>query len=104
MAAPEKLIKKRKFAIPVDRDVVARDWRPRGYSCEPFTDPPGREWNDFCHATDKLVTVVEGRLELTVGREKVMCGAGDEVFIPNGAVHSVKNVALSATRWLYGYA
>lgn len=98
-----QLIEKRKFATPVDRDAVARDWRARGYSCEPFTDPPGREWNDFCHATNELVTVVEGKLALTVGGETMICEAGDEVFIPKGAVHSVKNVAPGTTRWLYGY-
>jgi hypothetical protein len=25
------------------------------------------------------------------------------VFIPKGALHSVKNVHVTATRWLYGY-
>ena len=46
---------------------------------------------------------MEGTLRLTVGGETVVCGEGDEVFIPKGAVHSVKNVAPGATRWLYGY-
>lgn len=103
MAAPAKPIEKRKFATPVDRNAVTRDWRARGFSCELFTDPPGREWNDFRHASNELVTVVEGKLELTVGGETLVCGEGDEVFIPKGAVHSVKNVAPSATHWLYGY-
>ncbi len=102
MATP-KLVERRKFATPVDRDAVARDWRARGYDCRPFADPPGREWNDFRHAANELVTVVEGRLQLTVGGETLMCDAGDEVFIPKGAVHSVRNVAAAATRWLYGY-
>ena len=79
------------------------DWRARGFSCEPFTDPPGREWNGFRHATNELVTVVEGELRLTVGGETMICGKGDEVFIPKGTVHSVKNVAPGTTRWLYGY-
>jgi len=103
MAAPAQLIEKRKFAVPVDRDAVARDWRAHGFSCESFTDPPGREWNGFRHATNELVTVVEGELRLTVGGETMICGEGDEVFIPKGTVHSVKNVAPGTTRWLYGY-
>jgi translation initiation factor 1 len=28
---------------------------------------------------------------------------GDEVFIPQGILHSVKNIASSTTHWLYGY-
>jgi len=99
---PETLTRGR-FATPVDPEAVARDWRRRGYSCHDFEDPPGREWNDFVHLTQELVTVVEGRLELAVGDETVLAGPGDEVFIPRGAVHSVKNVHEGRTRWLFGY-
>jgi quercetin dioxygenase-like cupin family protein len=92
-----------KFPTPLDRDQVAQDWRRRGYSCDLFTDLPGREWNDFIHATNELVTVMEGRLKLTVGGEEIIAEPGDEVFIPNGIRHSVKNISSSTTRWLYGY-
>lgn len=34
---------RQKFAVPLDRDQVAHDWRRRGYACDMFTDPPGRE-------------------------------------------------------------
>lgn len=98
-----ELVERSKFPAPVDRAEVARSWAARGYSCEPFTDPPGREWNGFVHATDELVTILEGRLELTIGDETVVAGEGDEVFIPKRAVHSVRNVHQGTTRWLYGY-
>lgn len=92
-----------RFALPVDATAVARDWRARGYSCHDFEDPPGQEWNDFVHRTQELVTVVEGRLELTIGNETVVAGPGDEAFIPKGIVHSVRNVHKDRTRWLFGY-
>ncbi|MFQ5953870.1 MAG: cupin domain-containing protein [Kiloniellales bacterium] len=98
-----KLVVRNKFVVPVDREAVARDWRQRGYSCGLFVDPPGREWNDFVHDTNELVTVVEGRLEMTVGDERVEVEPGDEVFIPRQALHSVKNRNPGTTRWLYGY-
>ena len=94
---------KRKFGWPVDSAVVAADWRARGYSCDPFVDPQGREWNDFVHAQNELVTVAEGRLEVKVAGSRFVAEPGDEVFIPKGALHSVKNVHVTATRWLYGY-
>ena len=97
------LLKKSKFAVPVEKAVVAQDWSNRGYSCEWFVDPPGREWNDFVHGCNELVTVVEGRLEMTVGRKSYMLQPGDEVCIPKGALHSVKNIHSATTRWLYGY-
>ena len=97
------LLARAKFAVPVERPAVAADWAGRGYSCEPFTDPPGREWLDFVHDTDELVTVIEGRLEIVVGTEALIAEAGDEVFIPRRVTHSVKNLHAGTTRWLYGY-
>ncbi len=59
--------------------------------------------NDFVHGCNELVTVVEGRLEMTVAGETCAVAPGDEVFIPKGARHSVRNVHHATTRWLYGY-
>jgi quercetin dioxygenase-like cupin family protein len=92
-----------KFPVPLDRNKVAQDWGRRGYTCDVFTDPPGREWNDFVHMTNELVTVVVGKLKLTIGAEEILAAPGDEVFIPKGILHSVKNVSSSTTHWLYGY-
>lgn len=92
-----------KFSVPLERDEVSREWGRRGYSCDLFVDPPGREWNDFVHATNELVTVVDGKLKLTIEGEEIVAEPGDEVFIPKGACHSVKNIADSTTHWLYGY-
>ncbi|MFY4730273.1 cupin domain-containing protein [Nitrospira sp. BLG_2] len=92
-----------KFQVPLDRDQVAQDWGRRGYSCDVFTDPPGREWNNFVHATNELVTVMEGKLKLAIDEEEILAEPGDEVFIPKGIRHSVKNISSSTTRWLYGY-
>jgi quercetin dioxygenase-like cupin family protein len=94
---------KHKFAQPLNRAAVERDWQGRGYSCELFIDPPGQQWNNFVHSTNELVTVVEGVLEMTVERQRWIVEPGDEVFIPRGAVHSVRNVHQGMTRWLYGY-
>lgn len=97
------VVTREKFAPPVDQTQVARDWSARGFSCGLFTDPPGREWNDFVHRTDELVTVVEGRLRMTIEGESCELGPGDEVFIPREAVHSVKNIHGGTTLWLFGY-
>ncbi len=97
------LFVKSKFAVPVDRDEVARDWAARGYTCALFFDPPDQEWNNFVHGCNELVTVTEGRLEMTVGDQTDVLEEGDEVFIPKGAVHSVKNIHTATTRWYYGY-
>jgi quercetin dioxygenase-like cupin family protein len=98
-----RLLVKSRFNPPVSREEVRRDWAQRGYSCQDFTDPPGREWNDFRHRTNELVTVLDGKLRLIIGADDVIAGPGDEVFIPKGALHSVHNVHGGTTRWLFGY-
>ena len=94
---------RQKFPAPVQRAKVAADWRARGYSCDLFVDPPGRAWLDFVHGSNELVMVAEGRLEVTVGDTRLVAEPGDEVFIPRGARHSVRNIHCDTTRWLYGY-
>ncbi len=92
-----------KFTAPLDKAAVAADWRARGYSCATFVDPPGRCWEGFVHDCNELVTVVDGRLEMEVAGETVSAAPGDEVFIPKGARHSVRNVHDGTSIWLYGY-
>ncbi len=92
-----------KFATPLDAAAVAADWRARGYSCGTFVDPPGRRWEGFVHDCNELVTVVEGRLEMEVAGETVTVEPGDEVFIPEGALHSLRNIHHATSVWLYGY-
>ncbi len=100
---PANLVTARKFAEPVDQELVRRDWRGRGYSCGLFVDPPGRAWNDFVHETNELLVVVKGTLAITIKGRSCTVAAGDEVFIPRHAMHSVRNVNRDSTYWLYGY-
>ncbi|MDR4459050.1 MAG: cupin domain-containing protein [Nitrospirales bacterium] len=93
----------KKFAVPLNRQEVSQLWNQRGYSCDVFVDPPGREWNDFVHSTNELVTVVEGKLRMIIEGEVIIAEPGDKVFIPKKACHSVKNIHHATTKWLYGY-
>ena len=92
-----------KFKQPVTQTTVASDWRERGYSCQLFTDPSGQRWEDFVHNCNELVTVQQGRLELEIEGQIVEMGPGDEVFIPKGALHSVRNINSGVSKWLFGY-
>ena len=103
----ERRMVRGRFSVPVNPDEVARDWSRRGFSCSPFADPPGRRWLDFVHDVDELLTVVEGKLKVSLegpeGTESCVAGPGDEVHIPARTRHSVENVHPGITRWLYGY-
>jgi quercetin dioxygenase-like cupin family protein len=86
-----------------DRKQIAEDWSRRGFSCDLWTDPPGQCWEDFRHSTDELVAVIEGKVEFEIDGEVQHPQAGDELLIPAGALHSVRNIGETTARWLYGY-
>jgi mannose-6-phosphate isomerase-like protein (cupin superfamily) len=87
----------------VNKQNVSKDWAARGFSCDLWVDPPGQLWEDFVHATDELVLVVEGELEFEINGVISHPKIGEELFIPAGAVHSVRNIGSQTARWLYGY-
>jgi len=104
-AAPEtdEYVVRHKFDTPVDVATVTRNWIGRGFTCRAFIDPAGQEWLDFVHPTDELVTVIKGRLEVEMRGETWQLEPGDELYIPRGVTHTVRNVHNRPTHWLYGY-
>ena len=87
----------------LDRAKVATDWQARGFSCDLWVDPPGQRWEDFRHATDELVTVLEGEMEFEIGGKVYHPEIGEELLIPTGTDHSARNTGSTTARWLYGY-
>ncbi len=87
----------------VDHFQIAADWRARGFSCEVWVDPPGQRWEDFTHATDEVVIVLEGAMEFEIEGLAKHPLPGDELLIPAGAVHSARNIGSTTARWLFGY-
>jgi uncharacterized cupin superfamily protein len=86
-----------------DRESVARDWRARGFSCNVWSDPPGQVWADFVHASDELVMLIEGEIELRFAGRVLWPAPGEELLIPAGLAHTVINIGAGRNRWLYGY-
>ena len=87
----------------INIEEVAHNWAARGFSCDLWVDPPGQRWEDFVHRTDELVVVLEGEMEFEIDGDIHHPGAGKEIFIPAGTVHSVRNIGVTTARWLYGY-
>ncbi len=73
----------------LDRALIERDWRARGFFCGLRTDRPGQEWNDFVHGTDELLMVVEGELGLEMqggtwnpkSGEEILTGGQDHTLV-----------------------
>lgn len=87
----------------VEQGRVAAHWRERGFSCALWVDPPGQVWADFVHDTDELVMVVRGAVEFEFAGQVHRPARGDEVLIPAGASHTVRNIGGVEAGWLYGY-
>jgi mannose-6-phosphate isomerase-like protein (cupin superfamily) len=86
-----------------DRERIAADWAAKGFSCDLWTDPPGQRWEDFTHATDEVVMVLEGDMEFEVAGQVCHLKPGQKLLIPARAVHSARNIGSTTARWLYGY-
>jgi uncharacterized cupin superfamily protein len=87
----------------VNRKRIEQDWTARGFSCDLWIDPPGREWIDFVHDTDELVMLLEGEEEFEMNGKKYRLSPGEELLIPAGTYHTARNVGAVTSRWLYGY-
>lgn len=91
------------MAVEVDQEKVKSGWAARGFDCRLWTDAPGARWEDFTHATDEVVIVLEGRMEFEVAGEVHHPRLGEEMLIPAGAKHSARNIGPTTARWLFGY-
>jgi mannose-6-phosphate isomerase-like protein (cupin superfamily) len=87
----------------INRDNISRNWAARGYSCDLWVDPPDQCWEDFVHKTEELVMVIEGQVEFEINGELHHPKAGEELYIPAGTRHSVRNIGRTTAKWLYGY-
>ena len=82
---------------------IPQDWNARGFSCAVWIDPPGQVWDDYVHDTDELVMLIEGELELSFGGTTRRVAVGEEILIPAGVTHTVRNAGRTTNRWYYGY-
>ena len=87
----------------MDHRKIQSDWLERGYSFGVWVDPPGQVWEDYVHDADELLMLVEGEIELSFLGKTFCPNIGDEILIPAGASHTVRNIGKSTNRWYYGY-
>jgi cupin 2 domain-containing protein len=89
--------------LNMQTQTIKNDWQQRGFSFGIWEDLPGQIWRDFVHDEDELFMVLEGEVNLTVNGKEIIPQIGEEIFIPAGAVHTVKTSSASSSRWCYGY-
>jgi len=89
--------------VAPDLGAIEADWVRRGFSCQIWTDPPDEVWADFVHDVDELVVPLGGEIELEFGGRTRRPATGEEVLIPGGVTHTVRNIGGTVSRWLFGY-
>lgn len=87
----------------IDTEAIREDWAAQGFSCEVWIDPPGQIWHDFQHDVDEMVVLLEGECQIEASERVTRMIAGDEMLIPAGTRHTVRNVGTGPARWLHGY-
>lgn len=87
----------------MNTEKIKKDWSKRGFSFGVWIDPPGQIWEDFSHSTDELFLLLEGEVELIISGKQIKPKIGEELLIPARALHTVKNVGNTTSRWCYGY-
>jgi quercetin dioxygenase-like cupin family protein len=75
----------------VPGSVVSRTLaRAPGGSLTLFAFDAGQELSEHTAPFDAFVTVLDGKVELTIGGERVAAGAGETVLMPAGVPHAVR--------------
>ena len=87
----------------VDREAVRRDWAAQGFSCDVWVDPPDQIWHDLLHEVDGIVLLLEGESLVEMPEKTVRMQPGDEIVIPAGVRHTVRNCGAGPARWLHGF-
>jgi mannose-6-phosphate isomerase-like protein (cupin superfamily) len=86
-----------------EQERVRRQWGTQGFSCELWIDPPDQVWPDFQHDVDKRALLLEGSVLIEMQGKAVRLQPGDELTIPAGTRHTVRNCGHGPARWLHGY-
>lgn len=89
--------------IKMDKSLIRSDWANRGFSCDLWIDPPDQIWHDFSHEVDELVLLLEGNCQIEMNGRTVRMQGGDELLIPAGTRHTVRNCGEGPARWLHGF-
>lgn len=87
----------------IDKAKVRATWAAAGFTCELWVGAPHQVWHDFRHEVDERLLMLDGRIQVEMQGRTIMLTPGDELQIPAGIRHTVRNGSPEPVRWLYGY-
>lgn len=89
-------------AVVINRSDVSKDWHARGFSCGLWIDHAGREWSGHPQQTEELFMMLSGDLELKMEGKSIQPSVGEEIYLPAGVTHTIRNIGGRTACWLYG--
>ena len=87
---------------PVKHDHVEKRWQKQGFEIATRLDPPGEIGLDPASDADELFLLLEGEMVIEVEGATLEPQVGEEVLVPVGTAHKLRNVGTKKARWLYG--
>jgi mannose-6-phosphate isomerase-like protein (cupin superfamily) len=75
-----------------------------GFSFNVGTCDAGDVWIDHGHNVEEIVMLASGAIYVRIGDRSVDVSVGDEIVIPTGVDHEIRNVGSTPARILFGYA
>jgi mannose-6-phosphate isomerase-like protein (cupin superfamily) len=90
-------------ASELEKDRIRDQWAQRGFTCDLWIDPPRQVWPGAQHEVDVVLRLLEGEAQIELPGRTVRMHPGDEIDIPAGARHTVRNCNGHPARWLRGY-
>lgn len=83
---------------------LEKSWIERGFSFGVGTIKAGDGIKEAVHdKQDELVFMEKGRYEFVVDKNSFIQEGGEEVLIPAGTTHSIKNLSGRDSKIYYGY-
>lgn len=82
---------------------LREQWLTRGFRAELHADPPDTSWEQVVHGVDALFMLLEGSVELITAGLTRKPAVGDELVLPAGTVHTVRNSGRNEARWVIGF-
>jgi len=88
----------------MNKEDLEKNWTERGFSFGIGTIQDGDGINKAVHDDkDELVLLEIGKYEFTIGNDLFIHEGGEEILIPAGDTHSIKNLSGKDSTIFYGY-
>ena len=81
---------------PLSERALRKKLERLGYDVTRYVYSPGTSFPIHTHDVDKMDAVISGHFRISIGKDTVVLGPGDAVYVPRGVPHSAEVVGHSS--------